>query len=729
MISPTQFQLTATCPKGLEQLLAEELSQLGASDIKQTVAAVNFTGTMETAYRACLWSRLANRVLLKLAELPVKSKEELYQQLQTIDWADHIDVDSDFLIDFTGASEAIRNTRFGALTVKDAIVDQFRNKFGRRPNVAKEQPGVRVSVRLKYDQVTVAIDLAGISLHERGYRREAGMAPLKENLAAAMLVRAGWPSLKAQSGSLVDPMCGAGTLLIEAGLMAADIAPGLLRNYFGFQGWLGHIPAIWNKLVAEAKQRREQGMSQQFPVICGFEPGYKVLTKAQANIERAGLAGVVKIKQVDLAQLTPSAIEHMPTGLMITNPPYGERLGNEASLVYLYQHLGEKMRQCFSGWQAAFLTSSADLARRTQLRSHKHYKLYNGALECALYLFAIPEENFATDASIKRASVDKSVQQATTHIRLSKGAEMFANRLRKNLKQLKKWRNQHNIHCYRLYDADMPEYAVAIDCYNEWVHVQEYAPPKSIDPEKAAARLNDIISALPVVLDVPEKQVIVKRREQQQGKKQYQKRDSRGEFMQVEEHGCQLLVNLQDYLDTGLFLDHRPIRHIIQQQAKGKRFLNLFCYTASASVHAAKGGAVKTTSVDLSKNYLNWADKNFRLNGFSQQRHQLVEADSLAWLKEQTQRYDLIFIDPPTFSNSKKLNQDFDVQRDHGELIMQAMRLLTREGVLYFSNNFRKFKIDESLLDKFKVKEITPITIDPDFQRNAKIHRCWEIRY
>ncbi|WP_163833195.1 bifunctional 23S rRNA (guanine(2069)-N(7))-methyltransferase RlmK/23S rRNA (guanine(2445)-N(2))-methyltransferase RlmL [Spartinivicinus ruber] len=724
MTNPTHFQLTATCPKGLEQLLADELSQLGGSEIKQTVAAVNFLGSMETAYRACLWSRLANRILLQLAELPVSSKEALYRQIQTIDWADHIDVDSDFLIDFVGTSPAIRNSRFGALTVKDAIVDQFRNKYGKRPNIAKEHPAVRVSVRLKHDKVTVAIDLAGVSLHERGYRREAGAAPLKENLATAMLIRAGWSGLKAQSASLVDPMCGAGTLLIEAGMMAADIAPGLLRHYFGFQGWLGHIPALWNKLVAEAKQRREQGMSQTMPVICGFEPGYKVLTKAQANIERAGLAGIVKLKQLDLAQLTPKSLEHIPTGLMITNPPYGERLGNEASLVYLYQHLGEKMQECFTGWQAAFLTSSADLARRTRLRSHKHYKLYNGALECALYLFAIPED---TTPSAKSVQGELPPQAAT--VRLSKGAEMFANRLKKNLKQLKKWRKQQNIHCYRLYDADMPEYAVAIDCYNDWVHVQEYAPPKSIDPVKASARLNDVISAIPVVLGIPEKQVIVKRREQQQGKKQYQKHNNRGEFIQIDEYGCQLLVNLQDYLDTGLFLDHRPIRHIIQQQAKGKRFLNLFCYTASASVHAAKGGAVKTTSVDLSKTYLNWADKNFRLNGFSQQRHQLIEADSLEWLKEQSQRYDLIFIDPPTFSNSKKLNKDFDIQRDHSELISQAMKLLTREGVLYFSNNFRKFKLDEALLEKYQIKEITPATIDPDYQRNAKIHRCWEIRY
>lgn len=303
---------------------------------------------------------------------------------------------------------------------------------------------------------------------------------------------------------------------------------------------------------------------------------------------------------------------------------------------------------------------------------------------------------------------------------------MFANRLQKNLKQLGKWARREKIECYRLYDADMPEYALAVDLYRDWVHVQEYAAPKSIDPAKAQVRLLDALAALPQALGIPSERIVIKRRERQGGKRQYERQNSEGRFMEVEEGGVRLLVNLTDYLDTGLFLDHRPMRLRLQREAAGKRFLNLFCYTATATVHAARGGARSTTSVDLSKTYLDWARRNLSLNGFSD-KQKLVQSDVMEWLRADRGEYDLIFIDPPTFSNSKRMEGVFDVQRDQVELIDLAMTRLAKGGVLYFSNNFRKFELDPGLAARYQVEDISAQTLDPDFVRNPKIHRAWRI--
>jgi 23S rRNA (guanine2445-N2)-methyltransferase / 23S rRNA (guanine2069-N7)-methyltransferase len=303
---------------------------------------------------------------------------------------------------------------------------------------------------------------------------------------------------------------------------------------------------------------------------------------------------------------------------------------------------------------------------------------------------------------------------------------MFANRLQKNLKQLGKWARREGVECYRVYDADMPEYAVAIDLYGDWVHVQEYAAPRTIEPEKAQARLFDALAAIPQALGVDKSKVVVKRRERQSGTKQYTRQAAQGVFREVNEGGVKLLVNLTDYLDTGLFLDHRPLRLRIQKEAAGKRFLNLYCYTATATVHAAKGGARSTTSVDLSKTYLDWARRNLSLNGFSD-KNKLEQGDVMAWLEADRNEYDLIFIDPPTFSNSKRMEGIFDVQRDHVQLLDLAMTRLAPGGVLYFSNNFRKFILDEGLAARYGVEEISAKTLDPDYARNSKIHRAWRL--
>jgi 23S rRNA (guanine2445-N2)-methyltransferase / 23S rRNA (guanine2069-N7)-methyltransferase len=312
-------------------------------------------------------------------------------------------------------------------------------------------------------------------------------------------------------------------------------------------------------------------------------------------------------------------------------------------------------------------------------------------------------------------------------------AQDFVNRLQKNISGLKKQALREPVSCLRLYDADLPDFNLAIDLYDDNLHVQEYAPPKTIDPEKAKKRFNLALAALRQVLGVPREKVFIKTRARQKGQTQYEKQSDANKRFVVQEGNIRVYVNLTDYLDTGLFLDHRPMRLRIAAEAKGKHFLNLYSYTSTASVHAAVAGAASTTSVDLSNTYLNWSKQNFALNGLTvdhnDQQHQFFAAVVFEWLKEGHEQYDLIFIDPPTFSNSKKFQGTFDIQRDHASLLKRAMNRLSNGGVLYFSNNFRQFELDDELSERFSVEEITPSTIGFDFKRNQKIHRAWRIKH
>lgn len=731
-----RYELFLTCPKGLEGLLAEEATGLGLEEMREQTSAIRGVADLQTAYRLCLWSRLANRVLLVLARFPMKDAEDLYHGVLNVDWHDHLLPTGSLAVEFSGQGSGIDNTHFGALKVKDAIVDKLRAANGDRPSVDKLNPDMRVHLRLDRGEAVLSLDLSGHSLHQRGYRLQQGAAPLKENLAAAVLIRAGWPRIAAAGGALADPMCGVGTFLVEAAMIAADIAPNLKRERWGFSAWLGHVPALWQRLHAEAEERAAAGLAKPPLWIRGYEADPRLIQPGRNNVERAGLSNWIKIYQGELATFEPRPDQNQ-TGLVICNPPYGERLGDEASLLYLYQNLGERLRQACMNWEAAVFTGAPDLGKRMGIRSHKQYAFWNGALPCKLLLIKVLPEQFVTgerrtpeQRQVEREQIASGEERAEPVVqeqaRLSEGGQMFANRLQKNLKQLGKWARREGVECYRLYDADMPEYAVAIDLYGDWVHVQEYAAPRSIDPEKAQSRLFDALAAIPQALGIDKSKVVVKRRERQSGTKQYGRQAAQGQFMEVNEGGVKLLVNLTDYLDTGLFLDHRPLRLRIQREAAGKRFLNLFCYTATATVHAAKGGARTTTSVDLSKTYLDWARRNLSLNGYSD-KNRLEQGDVMAWLEADRGEYDLIFIDPPTFSNSKRMEGVFDIQRDHVQLLDLAMTRLAPGGVLYFSNNFRKFILDEGLAARYGVEEISDKTLDPDFARNTKIHRAWRL--
>lgn len=725
----------ATCPKGLESLLAHELATLGAADTRETVAGVHFSGPLAAAYRACLWSRLANRVLLPIASVDADTADALYKGLGEIAWLDWLDVRQTFAIDFSGQNRAIRNTQFGAQRSKDAIVDWFQNSLGRRPSVARRDPDLRFNVRLSRDRAMVALDMAGGSLHRRGYRTGAGAAPLKENLAAALLLRADWPGMAARGGALIDPMCGSGTLLLEGAMMAADIAPGLERGRFGFEAWRGHNAEQWRAILGDARGRAERGRARQLPEMRGYDADHRVVRRAQENIARLGLERAVRVTCKPLGELRRPTHVALPEGLLICNPPYGERLGEKESLRYLYRELGEVMKREFNDWQAAIFTADVALGRAIGLRSHRQYKLYNGAIPSTLLLFELRDNRLSDTGSeepaVKPAAkpAAKPVQDAAAPAPLSEGAQMFANRLRKNRKRLAPWVRRESIECYRVYDADMPEYAVAVDLYGEHVHVAEYQAPKGVDPEAAARRMDEVLAALPGVFDVAPDDIACKLRQRQRGAQQYERREARGELLSVREGEARLLVNLHDYLDTGLFLDHRPLRLRIAAEAAGTDFLNLFCYTGAATVHAALGGARSTTSVDLSNTYLSWLRKNLAHNGLGESAHRVERADCLDWLRGEGPDYDVIMLDPPSFSNSRAMEGTFDVQRDHLALVRAAMARLRPQGQLYFSNNRRGFKLDPLLAEDFDCEDITAASLDPDFARNRKIHVCYRLRH
>jgi 23S rRNA (guanine2445-N2)-methyltransferase / 23S rRNA (guanine2069-N7)-methyltransferase len=704
----------ATAPKGIEPLLADELRALGAFEVAEGRSGVAFSGPLAIAYRACLWSRLASRVLLPLATFPATSPEELYAGVRAIDWSEHLSTESTLAVDASVSGSKITHSHYAALKIKDAVVDQFRDRTGDRPSVDAERPDVRINLYLLRDTATLSLDLSGDSLHRRGYRDEGVLAPLKENLAAAILIRAGWPEIAARGGALVDPMCGSGTLLLEGAYMAGDIAPGLLRPHYGFLRWRGHDAALWQQLMEEAQGRRADGLAR-IPTIVGYDADHKAIRAAWANIDQAGLREHIHVERREVAALVVPSGESA-AGLLVVNPPYGERLGEVEALKEVYGTLGDRLKEQFVGWKAAIFTGNVELGKKLGLRAKKMHTLYNGALECKLLHIEVQPENF----------VDR--HRGPSPVRLSEGATSFANRLRKNLKTLGKWAKQEGISCYRLYDGDIPEYAVAVDLYDGWVHVQEYQAPKEIDERKAAQRLREVMAVLPDVLEVPGERIFLKVRKQQKGTEQYGKFGERGQFIEVREGAARLLVNLSDYLDTGLFLDHRPTRLLLGELAAGKRFLNLFAYSGAASVQAALGGAASTLTVDMSQTYLDWAKKNLALNGFSGGNHRLERADCLEWLGRAKGEFDLIFLDPPTFSNSKRMEGTFDVQRDHVELLRKTAALLAQDGTLIFSNNNRKFKMDAEALPELLIEDITRKTIPKDFERNPRIHNCWRIR-
>lgn len=708
-----QSFLALTSP-GIEVLLADEIKNLGGEHVVQKPEGVYFSASMALGYKISLWTRLATRVMLKLGEGEALNKDQLFKAASSINWLEHFTSDTTFAIDFVGYSEEIRNSQFGGLTIKDAIVDQFREQGHERPNVDKKTPQISFQARLLRDHVSIYLDFSGRGLFQRGYREHSGAAPLKENLAAALIIRSGW--LADTSKPLVDPMCGSGTILIEAVAMATKQAPSIYRASWGFESWLKHDEELWQGQLNKAKNVSASALNDaqnSSLKVFGVDIDARVINTAQQNTRNANVQRFIEFRCQNTNDMK-NAYGH--SGTILFNPPYGERIGELPELVENFVLFGQKLKSQFIDWRVAILTSNVELLAMLKLSSFKRYKFKNGPLDCQFALYNVDQKQLAKDAVNPESS-------------FAEEDSAFANRLKKNTKSLKGWLKSNQIDCYRLYDADIPEYNVAIDIYGDYLVIQEYAAPKTIDEQKAKKRLQEVLYWAPKVLQVPTDKVILKTRAKQTGKNQYQRVDKSKQSITMNEHGALFKINLWDYLDTGLFLDHRKTRQIVAKKSKNKSLLNLFAYTGSVSVQAALHGASSITTVDMSNTYLNWAQDNFALNKLNGHKYQFIQADCLDWLKKNTTAFDIIFIDPPTFSNSKRMEDSFDVQRDHVDLITDALKSLAPGGEIFFTNNKRNFKIDFDAMEALGIKAqaMSDVTRDKDFARNKHIHNSWSI--
>ena len=706
-------------------LVAKEALKAGATEVRPTSSGVQFAGSLEAGYRFCLTSRVSSRLLMALCfDEDVNSSDELYEKAMDFAWENWVTPEKTFAITNTiQMCPWLNNGHFAALRVKDAIVDRIKEKFNdERPNVDTENPDITFHVHIRANRVIIYVDFSGEGLYKRGYRGENLDVSLKEHLAAALLYRTEWYKSveEGKPGVLLDPFCGTGTIPVEAALMAANIAPGLLRKTpYAFEKFPTFEPETYNRLIDELGDAAEEARDREIKIYASDVSRVAVET-AKAAALKANVYDLISFDIKDFTEIKEAPSER---GYIITDPPYGMRVSENTTK--LYTLIGQTIQNVFKGWKASILCGDSELLSNIDMKPDRTNSLYNGGILCQLahyYVFTEEEK----EAFIERAKQRKAERLSQP---LTPGAEMAYNRLKKNLAEIKPKMEAEGVTCYRIYDADMPEYSAAIDIYEgKWINLQEYAAPATIEVETAERRLNELVLATERATGIDLENIFVKQRTQMKGKEQYKKFASSNKFYLVNENDLKYLVNFTDYLDTGVFLDHRPIRKFIQENSKGKRFLNLFCYTATASLNAAKGGAIHTTSVDASATYLDWAHENFRINGFSTDFDNFFyKYDVMDYLWDTYDKFDLIFCDPPTFSNSK-MRDTFDVQRDHVRLIEACMMHLAKDGLLIFSNNFRRFKLDERILEKFSVEDISKETIGKDFERDMKIHQCYLIR-
>ncbi len=729
--------------------MRSELQTLGLSSVETLGSGVQFGGGLSAAYRACLHSRVANRVLWPLHQGMADSPDSLYTLVREIDWSEHLSRNGSLAVDFFSAHSTITHTQFGALKVKDAVVDQFREATGVRPDVDRHTPDVRINVYVHKNKARIALDLSGSSLHRRGYRGGGGPAPLKENLAAALLLAADWPRRAKAGAPFVDPMCGSGTLVVEAACIAADRAPGLGREYFGFLGWRGHDAQLWQDLVAEA----ETALTEVTVPIRGMDRDSEAVNNARAGLLAAELTGDIQIEQraLDKGLATPlgtsgTALGPAP-GLVLSNPPWGERLAANAND---YRDIGQALSRHYAGWECGLFTARAAPFKALELPLTESITVVNGGVDCRLSLGVIPGRRGPRAKAAVTLNTDSlNTEEGVTPSpdSLAVDARPFVNRLKKNLSASRGWRRQQGIRAHRVYDADLPEFAVAIDLFDcgeagdeRHLVVQEYAAPRSVNAALAADRLEALLAVLPKALETAPARIHLKTRERQKDGAQYQRRNAGstawrlvdGVTATLHEQGIRYQLNFTDYLDVGLFLDHRRVRQHLRDefsQRSGGQFLNLFAYTGTASLAAIAGGAASSVSVDLSRRYTEWAERNLRDNKADATQHQVVRADVMTWLAETDKKdFAAILLDPPTHSNSTSTERDWDVQKDHVAAIDACMQRLAPGGLLVFSNNFRLFRLDASLQERYHVEDRSAWSLSRDFKRNTRIHRCWFIK-
>lgn len=764
----SSYTLIATAAFGLESVVARELKALGYDARIPQPGRIEFEGGADAIAQANLWLRSAERVLIRIATFEAKDFGQLFDGVKAANWRAWIPADGEFPVNGRSHKSQLSSVPACQKIVKKAVVEALREQHGieELPETGATYP---IEVALLNDMATITLDTTGVGLHKRGYRPQQGLAPLRETLAAAMVQLSFWRPGR----PLLDPFCGAGTLPIEAAMIGRNIAPGLRRK-FGCEQWPDFPQAAWQKAREQAEQRILPPLEER---ILATDADPRAVVAGRRNAEAAGVAEDIHFQEKAFSEVSSKR----KYGCIIANPPYGERIGEADEVAELYESLPLVLRR-FPTWSHYILTSWSDFEKIVGQPANRRRKLYNGRIACTYFQYhgprppkpgqasrtdepatdtgespavdtlppqtetALPET--AISLTGEPASTDPAASDSNAPARLRREppapvfgglrpearrqAEEFASRLTKRARHLRKWPTKRGITCYRLYDRDIPEVPFAVDRYDQALHMAEYERPHDRTPAEHADWLDLMVQTAAKTLEISRDAVYLKRRARQKGDAQYQKFGNQQSTRIVEEAGLKFQVNLSDYLDTGLFLDHRQTRAMVRDAAEGKDMLNLFAYTGSFSVYAAAGGAASTTTVDLSANYLDWAAENFRLNDLpvddSQLKHRFIQSDARDFLAslDQRQTFDLAVVDPPTFSNSKRTDDDWDVQQHTVEVLSQVAQHLTPGGLIFFSTNSRRFKLDETSLANLEIREISRQTVPEDF-RNQRIHRCWRM--
>ncbi|MCC9599379.1 bifunctional 23S rRNA (guanine(2069)-N(7))-methyltransferase RlmK/23S rRNA (guanine(2445)-N(2))-methyltransferase RlmL [Stieleria sp. JC731] len=730
----TELELITTCAFGLEAIVRRELQSLGIESEIVGAGRLKFDGDLKTAALANLHLRCADRVSIKVAEFPAADFDALFETTRAIDWAKWLPHDATFPV--TGRSIKSTLTSVPAIqrSVKRAIVDSMMDGHG-VTSLAETGPTYRIDAAIFDDQASLTIDTSGSSLHRRGYRSETAKSPLRENLAAAMVMLSFWKPGK----PLLDPFCGSGTIPIEAAMIGRNIAPGINRT-FAMTDWNDMPADLLNDLRSEAIAAQKPALEER---LIGSDIDGRILQVARDNAKRAGVADDIHFERKDVRDVSSKR----RFGCLICHAPF-ERGKPESDqdrpsrhqqrdweLEAVYNTLPNVFRR-LPTWSHYVFTSYRGFEHLIGKAADRRRKLYNGKIESTLYQFYGPkpivEERQSDNEVTVLVHADGPAAFGQLGAKADEQASLFASRLRKRARHLRRWPIRRGITCFRLYERDIPEIPLVVDRYEDHLHITEYERPHERDPAQHANWLDLMSKTAAETLEIPVQQVHFKRRDREKNFTQYEKVDQTGRRIEVNEGGLKFWVNLDDYIDTGLFLDHRQTRSMVRDLAKDKWFLNLFAYTGSFTVYAADGGAKRTTTVDLSGPYTQWTRDNLELNGMidptETNKHQLLAMDVGKFLDEHPagEKYDLVVFDPPTYSRSKKTEKDWNVQQDAIPLLQKLLPLVRRGGVIFFSNNFRRFKFDHSELDVSECHEISSQTVPEDF-RNRRIHRCWRI--
>ncbi len=745
----TTLELIATTAFGLEAVVKRELADLGYEGKIIAPGRIRFDGNIAAICRTNLWLRTADRVLLQMATFPAQDFDALFETTKGLDWNAWIAADGAFPVIGRSLKSQLSSVPACQRAVKKAVVESLQLAH-QTDSLPETGPQYKIEVAILKDQVTLTIDTTGPSLHKRGYRLQAAKAPLKETLAAAMILLSFWD----RDRPLIDPFCGSGTIPIEAALIGRDIAPGLKRS-FAAEAWPNVATPLWEEARTEARDLAQADLPER---LMGTDIDQRALRSARHNAEQAGVAEQVHFQERSFERLTSKR----KFGCVITNPPYGQRMGESRDLESLYQSMPEVLRK-LPTWSHFILTAYPGFETLIQRSADRRRKLYNGRIECTYFQFHGPRPSdtyrneVTSDTGDREREVDRGTSAESQPAEGSRQgavdtqnaepaeraippvfgglsekafeqAELFRRRLEKRSRHLRRWPSKQGITCYRVYERDIPEIPLVVDRYEDHLHITEYERPHDRDLGEHADWLDLMARTAGETLGVDRRSVFLKRRRRQRGTIQHEHLADHRHEITVNEGNLQFIVNLSDYVDTGLFLDHRITRAMVRDVAEGSNFLNLFGYTGAFTVYAASGGAARTTTLDWSGTYLDWAERNMSINGFTGRQHRFVRCDALTYVRQlpKIATFNLAVVDPPTFSNSKRTDEVWDIQRDHAELLNELLQRMNRGGVIYFSSNFRRFKLGEAAIKSAKIREISKQTVPPDF-RNRRIHRCWRI--